>query len=179
MSCVIHKGSLDPVTFMPVDKDGKFILFGYRTCGLRECVNPEHHTLNIKKGRTLKGEKPEPLFLKKPTISGEQLHRIAKPLRRFTEPELCQVPQCYNKHRSANLCASHYNIWLRWRKAEGVRGRVRQDYAQVAKYVWPRGVRATMKDRFCHVPDCDLAYEARGLCGLHLKRFHRLSGAKW
>jgi hypothetical protein len=179
MSCQIHKGRLDPVTFMPIDKRGEFILFGYRTCGLRECVNPDHHTLNIRRGRTLTGDKPEPLFKKKPDISGELLHRIAKPLLRFTEPELCQVPRCYNKHRAANLCAKHHQIWLKWRRANGIKGRVRQDYGQVAQYAWPRGVRATIKNRFCHVPDCDRAYEARGLCHLHYNRFQRVSGAKW
>ena len=34
MSCQIHKGRLDPVTFMPIDKRGEFILFGYHSSNI-------------------------------------------------------------------------------------------------------------------------------------------------
>jgi hypothetical protein len=178
-NCKKHKGELHPETLYPVDKQGNYILYGYRTCGLKECVNPEHHTLNIRKGRTLTGKHPEPLFKKKPTITGEQLHQIAKPLFRHTEPQTCQVPRCSNKHRAANLCGSHHSIWLKWRKANNIQGRVRQNFKDVIKYVQPPNKHLTTKDRYCHYPSCEKTYFGRGLCQLHLNRYYRATGATW
>ena len=50
--CKIWKGELHPHTHQPVDDQGNYILFGYRRCGLLDCINPDHHTLNIRHGRT-------------------------------------------------------------------------------------------------------------------------------
>lgn len=175
--CKIHKGELHPHTNMPIDKNGEYILFGYRRCGLLECINPEHHTLNIRQGRTLKGTRPTPLFKKRPTITGEQINRIAKPLLRYTEPDTCQVPNCHNKHRAANLCGSHHAIWLKWRKANGMTGRIRQDFTEVLKYVQPASKRVTMNNRHCHVPNCDRPFLGRGLCKMHHNRFQRAAGS--
>jgi hypothetical protein len=159
---------------LPISRKGNFIHYGYRTCGKLDCVNPDHVTQNIKKGKTLSGAKPPRLYNKKPDMTGEQLHRIAKPLFRGTEPAQCQVAYCKNKHRAINLCAKHHHFYLKWRKAQGL-PRMRQDFTDVVYAVQPaKGNTLRSINRHCHVDNCTRAYQARGLCKMHYGRWLRL-----
>ena len=178
-TCRIHKGEIDPHTLLPVNKKGQIIHYGYRRCGILDCVNKNHWTLNIRQGRTITGDKPTPLFKRDPDITGEQLHQIAKPLFRGTEPKTCQVPNCPNPHRATNLCARHHTMYSKWRKANGI-GRVRQDFTQNLPTVIPELTQpVTTKQRYCRAENCERPYAHKGFCKLHYTRWQRLQGAKW
>lgn len=172
--CKSWNGPIDAGTFLPISRQGNFVLYGYRKCGKLDCVNPDHITQNIKKGKTLSGAKPQRLYNKLPDQTGEQLHRIAKPLFRGTEPNQCQVSHCKNKHRAINLCAKHHHFYLKWRKAQGLT-RMRQDFTPVVFAIQPvKGNTLRSADRYCHIDGCPRTYEARGLCKLHYNRWQRL-----
>lgn len=171
--CQPWQGDLHPYTNQPIDAQGNHINYGYRRCGLLDCVNPDHFTLIQRQGRTATGALPAPLFKTKPTISGPELHKIAKPLLRYTEPNECQVPGCHKPHRATNLCAAHSTQYAKWRKANGL-GRIRQDLTQGL----PTKLRApkrylTVKEAVCQVTQCARQHYARGLCKLHYYRWHR------
>lgn len=179
--CIIHKGAVRPDNFMPVDENGDYILYGYRTCGLKECVNPAHLTKQLREARTLDGSKPEVLFNRRPDITGEELHKIAAPLFRGTAPRTCKVPKCINKHKTMNLCGRHASLYFDWKRANGL-GRTRQDFSKGLPEVLQERIpyeKMTMSQRRCHAEDCDRAYYGRGLCALHYKRYRRLNGATW
>lgn len=175
--CRLHRGDVNPETLLPINKKGEHIFYGYRRCGIPDCINPQHWTTNIRHGRSLNGDRAKPLYAQPPTITGEQLHTIAKPLFRGTEPATCQVKNCTRPHRATNLCAKHSTAYTKWRKAQGM-GRVRQDFTDVLPYVQPvQYSDMTTKQRRCHVPNCDRTYSARGLCRTHYNRFQRLQAS--
>lgn len=176
-NCIRHKGDLNLDTLLPIDKNGNHILYGYRLCGNRECVNPEHVTTNIRLARN-KGLRPAPLFHKRNDITGEQLAKYAKQMEPGTKPAdyNCAVPDCIKPARALHLCNGHHLKFTRWRKANGVtKVRMSIDNSEMLKYALPASDANNFKprDRYCHVPDCDGAYQARGLCKKHHHRFLR------
>jgi len=182
--CTIHKGQLDLNTLMPVDEQGNYILFGYRKCGNRECVNPEHYTRDIKQAKRINGKYPTPLFHKRHDLPGHELAKYVKPLQpgeRKPDTE-CAVPYCIKKVRSLNLCNGHHMKYTRWRKNNGITAkRINLDPTPVLQAVQPfYGVNhLKAKDRYCHVPECTGKYSARGLCKKHHNRYLRaINGRK-
>jgi hypothetical protein len=160
---------------LPVDRYGNPIRLGYRLCKALDCIEPSHITQSRFIAKRLYGSMPK-LHRGKVAVpvSIELLMRIAKPTDKTAPPESCQVPECLMPHRGLGLCNMHHNKLYRFRAKEGRPQRIRNDWSEIQKYVQPaKGNDLKAKERFCHYPDCDREYLARGLCRLHHKRWMR------
>lgn len=175
-NCIIHKGELNLDTLLPIDTDGNHILYGYRLCNVRECVNPEHITTNIKQARN-KGLRPAPLFHKRNDITGEELAKLATPVEPGTRnPQTCTVPDCIKPARALTLCNGHHLKYTKWRKANNITAkRISLDKTDVLQAALPPigANHFKPRDRYCHIQGCEGKYQARGLCKKHHNRFLR------
>jgi len=174
--CRIHRGEMNMYTFLPVDKNGKHIHYGYRLCNNPECINREHITTSIRVARA-KGLRPKPLFHLRNDITGEELAKYAKRMPRGEKRlTICNVPHCHRPVRSLSLCDGHHIKYTRWRKENGiVAKRMSLDYTPLLEIALPFvGVNDFRpKDRYCHVDNCEREYRARGFCKKHHNQYLR------
>ena len=161
---------------IPLTRAGNPYRPGFRLCKNLDCMTKEHITQSRYLARKVYDKLPKLKPTRNVMPDPKVLLKIAKPLVRGTEPELCQVKTCTNPHRATNLCLAHYNQLYRYRQATEFK-RIRQDYSDIAQYVQPvKGSQLTMTERHCHYPECQREYFARGLCRFHNKRWLRAEG---
>lgn len=172
--CKRWVGRLDMTTLLPINAKGEFVLFGYRLCGINECVNPLHVTSSIRQARGM-GLRPRPLKHFRHDITGEQLAKLAKPMEKGApRPSSCLVSHCPRAIRTLHLCNGHYTKLMLWRREKfGKLPRVGVDKSEAVAAALPfiGANDFRPKDRFCHVANCENPYQARGLCKKHHGRF--------
>jgi hypothetical protein len=159
----------------PVDANGKPYKVGYRICKHFDCVEQRHITQSRFIAKRIYGYVPKIYKGRKSIpVATELLLKIAKPVDKFNTPATCQVPGCKEKHRGLHLCNLHHGQLYRLRSKDGKPSRIKRDNSDIRIYVMPAvWSELTIKDRFCHYPECELEYFARGLCKVHHKRWLR------
>ena len=165
---------------LPVDRSGRPIRQGYKLCKRLDCVEPSHSTTSRYIAKRIYGKTPN-LYKKNRVVpvTIEELQRIAKPRDRTQLPEGCEVRECKEKHRALGLCNAHHNKLYRHRAKDSVPERIKNDWSDIDQYVLPaKGNALTAKERFCHYPQCERDYFARGLCKIHHKRWLRWDKAQ-
>ena len=98
----------------------------------------------------------------------QDLIAVAEKVDRNNIPDFCGLPNCARPYRALNLCWTHYIRLYKHRKATGwtpggYQFKDLKPYAQPAKGQYEIDVR----DMFCHVPNCQRDYHARGFCKRH------------
>jgi len=158
----------------PVDQNGNPYRIGYRICKHFDCIEPKHITQSRYIAKKIYGYVPKIHRGRKSLpVDDALIKKIASPVDKFNPPKFCQVPGCKAKHRGLHLCNLHHGQLYRLRVKDGNTQRMKRDNSDVARYVMPAvWSNLTVKDRFCHYPDCQLEYFARGLCRVHHKRWH-------
>jgi hypothetical protein len=112
-------------------------------------------------------------------IPPDELAKIAKPVDKDNPPQVCQVPGCKNKHRGLGLCNAHHGRLYRYRLAQGKPERIKRDNSDIERFMLPvLGNDLKAKDRYCHYPECQREFFARGLCRVHHKRWLRWKEGK-
>lgn len=157
----------------PIDKHGKPYAIGYRICKNFDCVEPAHITRSRFIAKRVYGYLPKlhRAFTVVP-VEIEVLIRIAKPVDRYNSPKTCQVPDCDKPHRGLHLCNAHHGQLYRHRAMNGKPKRIKRDNSDIQRYMIPaQHGKLSIKERYCHYPNCDLEYCARGLCKKHYKRW--------
>jgi hypothetical protein len=165
---------------LPVDRYGHPIRQGYKLCKRLDCIEATHSTQSRYVAKRIYGKTPN-LYRKNRVVpaSIEQLESIAKPTDRTQIQEGCQVSECNQKHRALGLCNAHHNKLYRHRAKDSVPERIKNDWSDIDQYVLPaKGNALTAKERFCHYPQCERDYFARGLCKIHHKRWLRFTKGK-
>ena len=158
-----------------LDVKGRPIKMGYRICKNQDCIQPAHITQSRYIAKKVYGYLPD-LKRRFKTIPVEisLLKKIAKPVDRDNPQNKCQVPDCHRPHRGLNLCNAHHGQLWRIRQAEGKTERIKRDNSDIEQYmIPPAGNDLKAKDRYCHYPECDRDYWARGLCKTHHRRWLR------
>ena len=179
-NCLIHKGELELHTMLPIDKDGKPILRGYRICGLMECVNPDHITTDKKKAKRWLGEDIPNLVKGNYDLDPAEVYALAKPQPPGTNNG-CAVPDCLRPHGSAGLCHRHKSVMARYAQANNLPlpGRWRAPNYEVIMRPRKEGHFLTTSERRCLVENCQKEHHARGLCNYHhLQHMRQKHGRK-
>lgn len=164
----------------PITKDGMPVQVGYRICGNLDCTQSKHITQSRYIAKKIYGYLPSlKRTFKVVPAPVELLTSLAQPVDRDKTPSKCKVPLCQRKHRALNLCNAHHNQLYRIRLQQGRTARMKRDNSDIDRYVLPpAGNELKAKDRYCHYPECDRGYFARGLCKTHHKRWLRWKQAQ-
>lgn len=163
---------------VPLDRFGKPYRVGYRICKKFDCILPAHITQSRYIAKKVYGYLP-PLYraYSVEPMTYEELVKIAKPVDKDRAPRKCRVPGCNRAHRALNLCNAHHGQYYRYRQERGLTNRVKRDDSNLNLYVQPpAGNYLKAKDRYCHYPECDREYFARGFCKTHHHRWLRANG---
>lgn len=159
----------------PTDKNGKPYKVGYRICKNFDCIQTLHITQSRFIAKKIYGKLPK-LYQAFSVIPmpADELQKIAAPVDRDRPPRLCKVRGCDRPHAALNLCNPHHNQLYRVRAQGGKPKRIKRDNSDIAQYmIPPAGNDLKAKERYCHYPQCDRDYWARGLCKTHHKRWLR------
>lgn len=158
-----------------IDAYGKPYRVGYRICKNFDCITKAHITQSRYIAKKIYGYLP-PLNkrFKVEPMTYEELKAVAKPVDKDAAPKFCRVPRCRRKHRGLGLCNAHHTQYWRYRQERGLTNRVKRDNSDIEQYMIPAaGNKLKAKDHYCHYPECDRNYFARGLCKTHHKRWLR------
>ena len=101
-------------------------------------------------------------------MNADELRHYARTIK-GDAPATCGVPNCPNKHRTQNLCSSHYH---RLNIAKRSTGEIRK--AAPAQVLMLAIEPIEDPNRPCNVPGCSKSRHIRGLCKAHYTQYRRL-----
>lgn len=160
---------------IPVDRRGNPHRVGFRICKNADCIELSHITQSRFIAKEIYGTLPK-LYKRNKVRPAEahELESVAAKIDKLKPPTTCGIYDCDRAHHNMHLCKAHYMQHYKLRKQRAKSASLVPDYSDIDKHVLPvLGNKLQVKDRYCHYPKCDRAYQARGLCKMHHTRWLR------